>query len=507
MSSEAVVLDPPPERSWPGVLASLRSHVFAIVGGFLVGAMLGYLGSSLLPIRYTAEASFYLGVDAPFAPIDQGTVGDPVRFVADQAELVVTADVLQRAGDRVTPPLSVEEVRESVEATASAVTSRVSVSVERPDAEQARALADAVVASYARVATQRVAAAASAAAEVVDDPILQRDIRLRAAAYGDGVAAVEPAALPDTPSAPRPVQNALLGGLFGAFLVTGLAVVRDQRRVRKASIADLDLLLGAPLLTRYAEPRTASEVVSTDPSSDRLRAGHDVLMAIDVALEDTPRPSVLFLSWQLALTTTSLVVSVALAAARKPSHGPNPTPTPMKGPPVVLVDGGLKERGISALTGVEPGLGLDALANSSIPVGDVLRSWRIADTELGIVPLDDSAASTGAAARPQVLRSAITRLQDFAAITLVDGPPLTEHSLGLALGRGVDGVVLVIDEETSVDEAHEMGRRIALAGVGVLGYVLAGPASLRATGTVSWSPQRRSEGALSRGATGRTRRG
>lgn len=428
MSSEAVVLDPPSERSWPGVLASLRSHVLAIVGGFLVGAMLGYFGSLLLPTRYTAEASFYLGVDTPFAPIDQGTVGDPVRFVADQAELVVTADVLQRAGDRVTPPLSVEEVRESVEATASTVTSRVSVSVERPDAEQARSLADAVVASYARVATQRVAAAASVAAEVVDDPILQEDIQLRATAYGDGVAVVEPAVLPDTPSAPRPLQNALLVGLLGMVLVTGLAVLRDQHRARKASIADLDLLLGAPLLTRYAEPRTASEVVSTDPSSDRLRAGQDVLMAIDVALEDTPRPSVLFLSWQLALTTTSLVVSVALAAARRPPQGSRPTPAPTKGSPVILIDGGLKERGISALTGVEPGLGLDALANPATPIGDVLRSWWVADTQLGIVPLDGSAAPTGAAARPQVLRSATARLQHSAAMTLVDGPPLTEHS-------------------------------------------------------------------------------
>ncbi len=86
--------------------------------------------------------------------------------------------------------------------------------------------------------------------------------------------------------------------------------------------------------------------------------------------------------------------------------------------------------------------------------------------EIGVVPLDGwSPTLSGAAARPQVLRSAIDRLRDVAGLTLVDGPPLTERSLGLALGRGVDGVILVIDEETSVDDAHEIGRRIALAGV------------------------------------------
>jgi hypothetical protein len=82
----------------------------------------------------------------------------------------------------------------------------------------------------------------------------------------------------------------------------------------------------------------------------------------------------------------------------------------------------------------------------------------------------------------------------------VDGPPLTERSLGLALGRGVDGVILVIDEETSVDDAHEIGRRIALAGATVLGYVLAGPSSRMSINRLTWSPQRHGEGPLSLGA-------
>jgi len=476
------------------VLTSLRSHVAAIVGGFLVGALLGYLGSMLLPTSYTATSSVYFAVDAFFTPVERGP-GDPVRFVADQAELLVTTDVLKRAGDRVSPSLSVEDVRQSVETTPSPDSSRVTVRVERPDAEQARALADAVVASYREVVAERIAATVSTVSNVITEPVVQGETMMRAVAYGDGVAAVEPATLPEAASAPRPVQNALVAGLLGALLVIGLAMLQDQRRAHRASVADLDLLLGAPLLARYAAPvsKAGSEAVSTDASPDQIRAGHDVLMAIDVALEDTPRPSVLFLSWQLANTTTSLVVSVALAAARRTPRGLGSGSAPVTGPPVVLVDGGLKERGITALMGVQPGGGLEALANPANPVLGSLRRWRTGDIELGVVPLDGSSGPNRAAVRPQVLRSATARLSDLAAITLVDGPPLTEHSLGLALGRGVDGVVLVIDEETSVDDAHEMGRRIALAGVVVLGYVLVGPVSHRSTDRVSRSLQRRGE--------------
>ncbi|MCW0212462.1 MAG: hypothetical protein OJJ54_03815 [Pseudonocardia sp.] len=487
MSNEVVVLDPPSDRSRPGLLVSLRRHALTIALALVGGAVVGFLGSLTLPTEYTAESQVYLGADALFTPLDQGG-GDPVRFTADQAELVVTSDVLQRAGEAVDPAVPVDELRRDVLATPSADTSRLTVTVVRPEAEQARAIADAVVQSYRETSRARVEQFAEAGIEAVADATQKEQIRLRAAAYGDGVAAVEPASLPSSPSAPLPTQNAVILGLVAALLAIGVVLVRDQRKAGRASVADLDLLIGAPLLSRYpaATSSTSDEIISTEANSPQLHAAHDVLMAIDLALEGRESSSVLFLSWQRALTSTSLVVAVAVSAARA-------------GREVVVIDGGLKQRGVSAMTDVDPGHGLEALADPATPVRAALRTWKIADTELGVVPIDGWApAPTGAAARPQVLRSAVERLRDRSSLVLVDGPPLTERSLGLALGRGVDGVVLVIDEQTSVDDAHEMGRRIGLAGVGVLGYVLVGNT---ARGKVSWSPQRREEGPLSLGAT------
>lgn len=468
MPGDPAALDPASERSRLGVLTTVRSHALVIVIGLVVGALAGYFGSSFLPKSYTAESSLFFDVEAPFttgdAPFD-----DAVRFGADQAELVVTTDVLKRAADSLVPPVPVEDIRKSVTAVAAAATSRVTVTAVRPDPEQARALADAVVTSYRAIAGERVAEAARLAEVAVTDPVVRQDIRLRAAAYGDGVSTIEFAQLPTSASSPVPVQNALLGGLIGLFLVTAVYLVGDQRKARRASVADLDLMIGAPLLARYGSPssRAIGEMVSTDTASERFRAGHDVLTAIDVALEGVGRPSILFLSWQNPLSTTALIVSVAVASARE-------------GRPVVLVDGGAKEHGISSLTDVDPGRGLEGLANRATPVGASLRTWQFANLEMGVVPLSDwSPSLTSAAARPQVLRAAIERLRETAALTLVDGPPLTERSLGLALGRGVDGVVLVIDENTSVDVAQEMGRHIGQANLSVLGYVLVRPSKRR----------------------------
>ncbi|MDN5747697.1 MAG: hypothetical protein L0H64_04160 [Pseudonocardia sp.] len=462
-------LDSSSERTRPGVLATMRTHAVTIVAGVVIGALLGFVGSQFLPTEYTAKSTIFFEATGPFSPDAAGGGDDAVRFVANQAALVLTTEVLQPAADAVGVP--VDEVRASVTAVAGTDTSDVTITAVAPTAEQAQAIADAVAGSYRTVAGQRVTAEADAAVDAVNAApsgavaavgATEGAIRLRAAAYGDGVSAIEPAILPQSASAPLPLQNALIGGLIGLFLVTGVNLVRDQRKASTASVADLDLMLGSPLLSRYPAPgsRAISEVVNADSSSDRFRAGNDVLTAIDVRLEGIRRPSVLFLSWQNHLSTTALTVSVSLAAARE-------------GRPVVLVDGGGKERGISSLTDVSPGRGLEGLANPATPISASLRTWRVAKAELGVVPLSDwSPTPTSTAGRPQVLRAAMERLRESSALNLVDGPPLTERSLGLALGRGVDGVVLVLNEDTSLDDAQEMGRRIGIAGISAIGYVL-----------------------------------
>jgi capsular polysaccharide biosynthesis protein/Mrp family chromosome partitioning ATPase len=446
----------------------------------VIGAVAAYSVSFLLPTSYTAQSSVYLSAAAPFSPSGEAS-GEPVRFTADQVELVLTSEVLERAGRRFNPPLTVEDIRSSVSAGGSVESSRMTITVERAVAQEAKALADAIAGSYRELAGERVSDLSSAAQDAINDGFIEEQIRLRAAAYGDGVTAIEPASVPTEPSAPLHNQNALIGGFIGLLLGTGVAVLREQRRARRASVADLDLLIGAPLIARYPGPASTSpaHLVDMDPSPEKLHAVHDVLAAIDVALEGEPRRSVLFLSWQRPLTTTSLVVSAGMEAART-------------GRDVVLIDGGLKDHGLSTLIGGDKGLGLEALADPDMPVTSVVRTWDLGGvSQVKVVPLDGrTPAPTGAAARPQVLRAATARLGAEASLVLVDGPPLTERSLGLALGRGVDGVILMIDEKTTIDDAHEMGRRVALSGVRVLGYVLAGQPAHK-TGT--WSPRRRGE--------------
>jgi capsular polysaccharide biosynthesis protein/Mrp family chromosome partitioning ATPase len=469
VSSEAIVLDPSSDRPRPGVLASVRAHSVLITLLAVVLGAGGYFASMLLPTSYTAQSSVFFSVTSPFDPMDE-MAANATRFTADQVELIVTSDVLSRAGARVVPPVPVAEVRASTSAVGSAETNRVTVSVERPTAEEARALADAVTRSYAEVARQRVVEVTSRAQDAIADGFIEAEMLARSAAYFDGVQAIEPAVLPIAPSSPLLAQNTLLAAVVGLLIGIGLAVLRDQRRARRPTVADFDMLLGAPLITRY--PRPASSAVADVVRTD-VPAAQDLLATIDVTLDGRSQVSVLFVSWQDALTTTSLVASTGFAAAKA-------------GRQIVLIDGGLKERGISSLTDVDPGVGLEALADPDNPISQSVRDWRIGHAEVGVVPLSgwEPKARVGVPVRPQVLRSAAERLHSIASLVLVDAPPLADLSVGLALGRGVDGVVLVVDSATSIDEAHEMGRKIALSGITLLGYVLAVPAQRRALAKV-----------------------
>jgi capsular polysaccharide biosynthesis protein len=475
VSAEAITLDPLGDRPRPGVLASIRAHPVLI--GFLavVGGLLGYYGSTLLPTSYTATSSVFFSVTGPFDPMAEMST-NASRFTADQVELIVTKGVLDLAGGRIDPPLPVTEVRASVSATGSEETNRVTVSVERPTAEQARDLADAITVSYAETAELRVAEVTSRAQDAIDDGFVEAEMLARAAAYGNGLRAIEPAVLPAEPSSPLPVQNALIAAVVGLMLGVGLAIWRDQRRAARATVADLDVLIGAPLITRYPRPASSAvaDVVRTDFSD--VHAVHDLLASIDVALDGRNNVSVLLTSWREQLATTSLVASAGFAATNA-------------GRDVVLIDGGMKDRSISSLTDVDPGRGLEALADRDSPISGSVRQWRIKRTEVGVVPLDGWTTTSrgGVPVRPQVLRTAAERLHSVASLVLVDGPPLGDRSVGLALGRGVDGVVLVIDEKTTIDDAQEMGRRIAMAGVTLLGYVLAGPARRSVLTRGPWS--------------------
>lgn len=488
------LLDPPAVGTRFSAVATLRRDARWIVLGLLVGLLAGYLAALLTPRTYVAEASIYLQAIAPFSPAETDPATDPVRFVADQAELAVTGAILNSAGASLDPPLTLEETRPRVTAVPSSESNRVIVSATGDTPEQAAALANLVLDGYRTAATERVKSATDEALGIDADTEFRRNVQLRSAAYGDGIADVEQADEPTSAASPRPLQYLVVGGLLGAFVVAAWSAVRGANRAHRVTIAELDELFGGPLLTRTVGPASAAtdDVLGAGSRAHSV-AAHEVLIAIDVALEGNTAQSVGFFTWQRALTTTALTVGTACAAHRG-------------GRAVVIVDGGLKDHGVTAVAEVDPAAGIAALADPETPVDRAVRRWPLgrgiagdpdldraapADGEpagkpatptpagsfrdLLVVPVDDwSPYTSTVAARPEMLRRAIHRLhRDGTDLVLVDAPPLTERSLGLALGRGVDRVVLVVDESTTIEDAREMARQVRAAGVTVLGYVLA----------------------------------
>lgn len=193
-----------------------------------LGAALGYGLSQLQSVAYTAEARVFLAASGAFDPLDQRTIGNQERYVAQQAAIMTSDPVLER----VTPPAGVdpEELAEALDVTASADSDLIVVQATAVTPEGAAGLADGTAAAYAEYTVEGVELAASRAVAAVTDSDQAEQIRAAAAVYDDGVALIDAAPVPTSPSQPAPLRNAVLLAVLAGLLCAALVVLADGRR-------------------------------------------------------------------------------------------------------------------------------------------------------------------------------------------------------------------------------------------------------------------------------------
>ena len=450
-------------RSAPGLLAAAWAHRRLVLGGLLAGLLSGYLLSVSLPRQYTAEARLILSSDSGFSPLGDNGSADPARHVGRQADFLMSEPVLRSAGQRLGGRLSVEELRQSLTVESSPESARIPVRATRPSAREAQQVANAVIDSYRGVVREQVAAALAAAEAAAGGSRDLQQIRLQASLYGDGVALVEEAPLPGAPSSPATTQTVVLAGLLGLLAGLSAAFVKDLRRAERVTVADLESRLGAPLLGRIsadAAVRDRSFVPAVrEPQSPMAAAARTLLVSLDYALGYERERSVLVTSARRGQLSTSVTLNVAVTAAAE-------------GRDVVVVDADAQRPMLSMLTGVGPHPGYEQVGENGSRATPLARTWEVAaGTSLRVVP--QPASRPGATPlRPAQMGQIIRKLQQEVGLTLVDGPPLLEAADALALAGLVDGLLLVLDEDTSYEDLDEVRRRLTIVGVPLLGYVI-----------------------------------
>jgi capsular polysaccharide biosynthesis protein len=254
----------------PGLLQSVWRYKWLIAIVTLLGALLGYGWQNRKPILYEGSTRLLLSIGSSALPGDPAAPPqEPKRFLSNQAEVIASSPVLQRAARGRTSAGSLKG-RMTVEVAEDADV--ITIRVRDATAEGAAKLAQAIGSSYNQFVIRQ--SAQTAAAEVkqleaaadelntqleelavalqvdADNPILQaRQAAVRdqltatvaqsqrlAARAKHGVSPVqwqEPAAVPWQPIQPAPRRGAMMGLLLGFVGSAALAWWLNSRAARR----------------------------------------------------------------------------------------------------------------------------------------------------------------------------------------------------------------------------------------------------------------------------------
>jgi uncharacterized protein involved in exopolysaccharide biosynthesis len=255
-------------RGWeegPDLLQSAWRYKWLIAVAALLGVLLGYGWAARQPTLYQAASqvlltgtpSLPLSGDAPPQPI-----GDPERYLRNQATLIGTTDVLELAAKKSKGEATVEDLRAAMVVEPEQDSDLMTISILDADANRAAVLANAIAEGYesfvegqpGRLANQLLAnraelearldqvnaelAAASNATslqrrrDALEKKLeqLEDDLVEVEASVGTNFVNVEPAVPPEQPAQPAPRRTMAVGLLVGLLASIALAWWLNARR-------------------------------------------------------------------------------------------------------------------------------------------------------------------------------------------------------------------------------------------------------------------------------------
>ena len=289
-------------------------------------------------------------------------------------------------------------------------------------------------------------------AEYLDLQTRLRDLQILEATAVGNFTILAPAAVPDAPFAPRPVQNGLMGLAAGVVLGILVALTVAQFDTRVRSQDEVVALLGMPILGHVRKmPRgTVDErplVVLDEPHSHSAEAIRKLRGNLEFASVDEPVKSVFITSALQGEGKSVTVCNLALALAEA-------------GERVVLVDGDLRRPQVHKYFKLSNSAGVSTVLTGRTELKAALRSGLVGQR---IVTVGGDTASSNGDSSLHILTSGpippnpaeLIASKSFAALidsleaefdmVLVDSPALLAVGDTVAIARCVDGLVFLVD--------------------------------------------------------------
>jgi capsular exopolysaccharide synthesis family protein len=462
------------EMDLSAFLQILKERRWLILGVALAAAVLTFALSSLQPDRYKASADLLFRETDPIPTVNPDEPqpeqsATPERIAATNLALSSLDTVTVRVRRRLNTPFSIDELRDRVELSpeGQADIVRITATGNTPAgaARMANVFADEVVLLRRENSQERVQRVIDAIDSQLSDPELPPDVaarlenrsnelevakRLRT---GD-VEIAEQATPPLDRSSPKPVRNAIVGGVLGALLAVLLALLlnRLDRRVRDED--EIAELVGAPILTRVPQAgRTDWERQLFFESFQFLRAN------IQLRAEERDRRVIAITSVLPGQGKSTVTVRVAEALAQV-------------GAQVTVVDCDLRRPTLNQYFQVSVGGGVTSVLTGMRKATDLLQDTASPGVSLlqagPMIPVSASIL-TQTNSLEQMLAD-VTRVSDY---VIVDTAPVTIGADTLAVAAQADGTILVVEAGTIRTEA--IVRAVELlhsANVHIMGVVI-----------------------------------
>jgi len=410
----------------------------------LLGALAGAGWSLASPDRYRTTTTLIFSLQGGSSVNDLAQGGTYTRdLLASYSRLVDLPVVLSPVVEQLDLGVTPTALARQVDVTTPSDTSLLQIAVTDGSPERAVAVADAV-------AAQLTTTVAGLSPDEVGGETVSVDVTV-----------VEPAQVPDAPTAPPLAVLAAAGAVAGLVLGVALLVLLALLVTPVADRATARRLTGAPVLAevprggrvgRHPAP-TRSEPRA--PRAEAVRVLRTNLLALQ---REHDVRTVVVTSPTAGGGSTTTALALAAAAAELSQR-------------VLLVDADLRSPDAARRLGLEGTPGLADVVRGQVGLEEAVQAWGSPGLDVlpAGTPHDHPAELLGAPRTAEVL----AHLRQTYDLVVLDAPALLAVTDAAALAARCDGALLVVDARSSRQRlVVDAAERLGLAGASLLGVVL-----------------------------------
>jgi succinoglycan biosynthesis transport protein ExoP len=314
------------------------------------------------------------------------------------------------------------------------------------------------------------------------DKLLQRlkDATVSAGLRATNIHAVDRALVPSVPVRPRKLLNLGIALLAGLILGVTLTFVEEGLDNSIKNAEDVERLIGMPTLAIVPSANLSGSSSGWLKNYHRRRTTHNGAVALAVLKQPSSAltESYRALRTAILLSTAPRPPQALLVTSPQPNEGKTCTSVNLamalaqRGGRVLIIDGDLRKPGVARHLDLANDMGLSSLLTGAHGVDEALRNFAPLPN-LWVLPSGPTPPNPAELLSSPTMEEVLRGLRLHFDHLVVDSPPSLLVTDATLLSTLVDGVILVVESDTTVRGALVRAQRVLeTAGGKILGAVL-----------------------------------